>query len=979
MPVTLEILIIYAHRDEALKQVFQSHLAGLRHPDIAMTWEAQAVDRETRNHLPLHHAVEHCDIALLLLSADLLASDFMRSASLVRLLDRQSQGETRVALILSRPCAWQQHALRELPLFPEDGRAVSGFSEAGGEREAIWQHIVEQLAHWLGNLSLAQPKIAGRDDPPQVDLSCLPVFSHPLLGRGPVLNLLERSFYSQEVNLVSVIAGGGMGKSAVLREWLNRLAPAYGGARKIFGWSFFSQGNSDFRASSHLFFERALSFFGHQGALPDSEDAKVHRLLALIRRQPAILVLDGAQPLQYLPHHRRGEFADMGLKTLLLALRAQNLGPQRLIVIASRQPLVEMGSSQAGSGYRSVTLEPLNPGEGANLLDGLGVSGSLWELTALSKAYAGFPLALDLLGHLLREQYQGAREAAEHLPPLRGDDRRGAQARRLLDHYRQTLWPPGSPQQAFLSLVSLVDRPLARAEFQTLLQRAELGRPLAALSGQEQLEVDRELSRAGLLLESPDCPEWKRDTHPMIRAYFAEYLAAGQPAAWQQAHHVLFEYFRTREMPGKAERVSDLEHWYRAIGHGCLAGQANEALNAVFRQHIYSRELPFNTHAMNLAALACFYPDGWQHSPVEGLGESEQAWVLEQAADCLYRLGQLEEATAPAWEAVRLKERRADQQGAANMAGKLVELLLPLGQLEEAWQAASQAQQWAENAADPESRRRQQVRLGHALHRLGRLRESRTLFDQLLPAEPVLLTAREEAAYLGLMLDMHGDAETLNSLLERAERLVTAQTEHDNFSRALAYLSRARVYLALQHFPGTDHDLHRAREYLEREPSPPVADLPEFLLNQAWFRRRLRQLDSARQALDSLLTLVTRCGMRLYEVDARLLQGNLLLDAAFCRGMGAESVLPPRLGLRGAGELLEEVENLHQQATNLVEAMHYESRLGDLALLAARLAYHARHGVEARAHLEAARRYIESSGQKGLLLAWEQVAMELGQ
>ena len=64
-------------------------------------------------------------------------------------------------------------------------------------------------------------------------------------------------------NILSLVAEGGAGKSALVNEWLKRLrAKGYRGATIVLGWSFFSQGSKERATSADEFLNWALAKLG---------------------------------------------------------------------------------------------------------------------------------------------------------------------------------------------------------------------------------------------------------------------------------------------------------------------------------------------------------------------------------------------------------------------------------------------------------------------------------------------------------------------------------------------------------------------------------------------------------------------------------------------------------------------------------------------------------------------------------------------
>jgi hypothetical protein len=65
-----------------------------------------------------------------------------------------------------------------------------------------------------------------------------------LVGRERELQRLDSAWADHKANIVSLIAEGGAGKSALVNEWLKKLqADHYRGAEAVLGWSFYGQGD----------------------------------------------------------------------------------------------------------------------------------------------------------------------------------------------------------------------------------------------------------------------------------------------------------------------------------------------------------------------------------------------------------------------------------------------------------------------------------------------------------------------------------------------------------------------------------------------------------------------------------------------------------------------------------------------------------------------------------------------------------------
>src|SRR5215831_885915 len=201
----------------------------------------------------------------------------------------------------------------------------------------------------------------------------LPVTSAHLLGRAQELEWLDNAWAGGQVNMVSIVAWGGVGKSTLVNHWLGTLAhDDWRGAQRVFGWTFASQGIQETVASADEFFDAALRFFADPEPGLGTPSDRGYRLAQLIRSTRTLLVLDGLEPLQYPPGPDDGKVKDPALATLLQALALQNPG---LCVITTRRAVTDIAMLQATTAA-VLALDTLPKDAGAALLQTLGCMGS---------------------------------------------------------------------------------------------------------------------------------------------------------------------------------------------------------------------------------------------------------------------------------------------------------------------------------------------------------------------------------------------------------------------------------------------------------------------------------------------------------------------------------------------------------------------------------------------------------------------------
>jgi hypothetical protein len=125
----------------------------------------------------------------------------------------------------------------------------------------------------------------------------------------------------------------------------------------VFGWSFYSQGTDEkSQTSSDPFFTAALPWFGITVPATESIFTKADLLVARLRQERVLLILDGIEPLQ----DPSGSLRDLALKALLQELAAHNAG---LVLTTTRVRLTDVPDAVPDEPphSRSLDLENLDP------------------------------------------------------------------------------------------------------------------------------------------------------------------------------------------------------------------------------------------------------------------------------------------------------------------------------------------------------------------------------------------------------------------------------------------------------------------------------------------------------------------------------------------------------------------------------------------------------------------------------------------
>ena len=142
----LKIFISYSHKDEAFKDELVTMLTGLQRRKFVDAWQDRRIEAGDEWNQSIQTAMDECDLALLLVSPDYLASCFVQEQEQPKLLQRREEMKTRVIPIIVRPCMWQSEpALTGIQALPRDDKAIITFPKETGARDQIWTTIAQEI------------------------------------------------------------------------------------------------------------------------------------------------------------------------------------------------------------------------------------------------------------------------------------------------------------------------------------------------------------------------------------------------------------------------------------------------------------------------------------------------------------------------------------------------------------------------------------------------------------------------------------------------------------------------------------------------------------------------------------------------------------------------------------------------------------------------------------------------------------------
>ncbi|HEY2291529.1 MAG TPA: toll/interleukin-1 receptor domain-containing protein [Thermoanaerobaculia bacterium] len=130
------VFISYAREDVAWSRRLEVHLEPFKHQEGLRVFSDQAIEAGKLFRDTILQAINTAQIAVLLVSADYLSSDFIRSVELPRIQERHLDGGTQVIPLLVQPCAWDEIPwLRDIEVRPRNAVPLAVRRHAGQQAE----------------------------------------------------------------------------------------------------------------------------------------------------------------------------------------------------------------------------------------------------------------------------------------------------------------------------------------------------------------------------------------------------------------------------------------------------------------------------------------------------------------------------------------------------------------------------------------------------------------------------------------------------------------------------------------------------------------------------------------------------------------------------------------------------------------------------------------------------------------------------
>ncbi|HEV7646227.1 MAG TPA: COR domain-containing protein [Pyrinomonadaceae bacterium] len=204
----LDVFFIFSHQDEAYKKQLETHLKILHRQKLIRAWSDREITPGEKWGDEIDPRLEKAEIILILVSPDLLASDYCYDIEMKRAMERYKSGDAALFPIIVRESNWHSAPFGKVQALPRDAKSVSTWTN----KDAAWASVSQGIENAAMKLLSGAPEIR------KIDL-------HLQISRVSLKNIrcfeeFDLSFENKNniSNFVLLFGDNGIGKSSLLKS-----------------------------------------------------------------------------------------------------------------------------------------------------------------------------------------------------------------------------------------------------------------------------------------------------------------------------------------------------------------------------------------------------------------------------------------------------------------------------------------------------------------------------------------------------------------------------------------------------------------------------------------------------------------------------------------------------------------------------------------------------------------------------------------
>src|SRR5436305_6620589 len=133
------VFISYSHRDRRFLKELRTHLAPYIRLGAVHIWDDTMIHPGTKWREEITNALQSAKVAILLVSPDFLASDFIARKEIPPLLRSAEQNGLKILPVILRPCAFLDTELAQFQAVNVPSNPLSHMNP--GERDGVWASV----------------------------------------------------------------------------------------------------------------------------------------------------------------------------------------------------------------------------------------------------------------------------------------------------------------------------------------------------------------------------------------------------------------------------------------------------------------------------------------------------------------------------------------------------------------------------------------------------------------------------------------------------------------------------------------------------------------------------------------------------------------------------------------------------------------------------------------------------------------------
>jgi len=222
-PTQDQVFISYSHADTKWREELEKQLKPYLRAGSIKCWSDKQIVPGSKWFEEIESALDQTRVAVLLVTPNFFASDFIHENELGPLLKEAVRGGVRILWVPVRTSSYKKTALKDYKAVFDPGTPLAEMKKA--ERDKAWVRICEEIERAVNPPSDQSPERISSASGPKRALLNIPYRNPFFTGREAVLTELQETLVGQRCAVLSGL--GGVGKTQTVVEYAYRHSGEY--------------------------------------------------------------------------------------------------------------------------------------------------------------------------------------------------------------------------------------------------------------------------------------------------------------------------------------------------------------------------------------------------------------------------------------------------------------------------------------------------------------------------------------------------------------------------------------------------------------------------------------------------------------------------------------------------------------------------------------------------------------------------------